>query len=65
MAKQTWCGAKSLVHHAAAAGFADGPQPMERPIFHTALAKLAHQQAHVFGKVPSLDFPRHNSGFQW
>ena len=35
--------AKSLVHHSAA-GFADGRQSMERPIFRTAIAELAHQQ---------------------
>ena len=48
--------AKSLVHHSAA-GFADGRQSMERPIFRTAVAELAHQQTvrqHHQVHVPGL-----------
>ena len=49
-------GAQSLVHYAAA-GFADGCQPMESPIFRTAVAELAHQQTvrqHDQVHVPGL-----------
>ena len=48
--------AKSLVHHSAA-GFADGRQSMECPIFRTAVAELAHQQTvrqHHQVHVPGL-----------